>query len=611
MEPESEKPVVEEIAPSLAPDKAPEEPTHAPPPKPRPKIRPWVSITAGTLVLLAAVGAAGSAYYQQVANKKEAASPSPTPSSTATASSNEITPSPTATATSSTPGASLDKAVSASLVTEAGVSWIAPPEALPDLGLLSAPKDFGDMVPDSLHYFKVGSDSGKDIVMAEYQYYGPGYDFILYHFLKESGDSYRLLTKHSQERASDNTYAGLSLTAKVTGTSAKAYQALTYQESLTVNGAKLSAKGNYPNLFSIEQNPDTYTSPSTLRRYADTAYGILYVLSLGKQEQGYGIEAFVLRRPNGTSIQYQLYPSFFKDDTVPTITWSNGDTNTDTYRLDGIASCGSPFGVTVINDANMADLAPAGTASTGETIYGFTNPNNAIVQAFYQPFVGTSTFDDAPHSVEDYLKAHSLFVYKDKLNRLALFSGGKYALAAECGKPVVYLYPTTSTQVSVKVGAKISVSEPDYGNGWQVLAQPNGRLTTADGKQYGSLFWEGLGQGQYPAITEGFVVAQADLEKTLRTHLSQLGLNAQESADFLEFWLPKMPSTPYVRLTWFGTRQMDRLAPLTVEPKPQTQIRIFLDFAGLEQSITLPAQHLSAPARKGFTLVEWGGLLRK
>ena len=72
-----------------------------------------------------------------------------------------------------------------------------------------------------------------------------------------------------------------------------------------------------------------------------------------------------------------------------------------------------------------------------------------------------------------------------------------------------------------------------------------------------------------------------------------------------------MPSTPYVRLTWFGTQQLNALAPLYVTPKPDTMIRIFLDFEGLKNPTQIKPQTLSAIPRKGFTLVEWGGLLRK
>ncbi len=176
---------------------------------------------------------------------------------------------------------------------------------------------------------------------------------------------------------------------------------------------------------------------------------------------------------------------------------------------------------------------------------------------------------------------------------------------------MIYLYPTETTPVTVSVDASVTKSEPEYGDGWSVIAHPDGSLVNTDGKSYTSLFWEGLGNGTYPVIDSGFVVPQEDMEQTLWNHLEKLGLNSQEAKEFMEFWLPHMPNSPYVRLTWFGTRQMNVLAPLRIVPKPDTMIRLFLDFEGLEEPINLPSQTLSAPARNGFTVVEWGGLLRK
>jgi hypothetical protein len=71
-----------------------------------------------------------------------------------------------------------------------------------------------------------------------------------------------------------------------------------------------------------------------------------------------------------------------------------------------------------------------------------------------------------------------------------------------------------------------------------------------------------------------------------------------------------MPNTHFVRLTWFGTAAMNQLAPLSISPKPDTLIRVFLDFEGLNQKIDLQPQQLTSAPRTGFTVIEWGGLLR-
>jgi hypothetical protein len=179
----------------------------------------------------------------------------------------------------------------------------------------------------------------------------------------------------------------------------------------------------------------------------------------------------------------------------------------------------------------------------------------------------------------------------------------------ECGKPVIYLYPESTTKVTVKVGADIRISEPAYNGGWKVIASPSGQLTTDYGlRDY--LFWEGLGWGKYPTINSGFVVESSRVAETIATQMKEMGLNTKEIADFNEFWLPKMPATPYVRLSWLTTPEMNTLAPLSVSPKPDSSIRVFLDFEGLNSKIDIAPQILPHYERKGFTLVEWGGLLK-
>jgi hypothetical protein len=212
-------------------------------------------------------------------------------------------------------------------------------------------------------------------------------------------------------------------------------------------------------------------------------------------------------------------------------------------------------------------------------------------------------------SFDDFLKQHALVAYKSPVNGWLVYTRDAYAAIGGCAKPVVYLYPTHTQQVNVRLGATVTASDPLYNaaDGWTVTAQPNGTLTTG-GQTYGSLFWEGQGSGLYPGITSGTVVKHANAATTIAKQLKQQGLSATESNDFMVYWLPKIPNKPYVRLTWFNTTQMNQLAPLRVRPQPDTVIRVFLDMDGFDQPIKLPAQHLSAIPRHGFTVVEWGGL---
>lgn len=211
----------------------------------------------------------------------------------------------------------------------------------------------------------------------------------------------------------------------------------------------------------------------------------------------------------------------------------------------------------------------------------------------------------------EYLEDHPILYWKDPFERLSGIVHTQYKAPAECGEPVIYLYPEKETTVNVQVGIdEFTVTEPAYGeNGWTVIAKPNGELfNLADGQKYEYLFWEGLSDEKLE-MNAGFVVAKDDLENFLEKSLVELGLNEKESADFMEFWVPKMMATdhPYVLVSFVGTRDFDKVAPLTVEPKPDTVIRVFMYYQPLWYKINMPPQVLSAPERNGFTLIEWGG----
>jgi len=91
--------------------------------------------------------------------------------------------------------------------------------------------------------------------------------------------------------------------------------------------------------------------------------------------------------------------------------------------------------------------------------------------------------------------------------------------------------------------------------------------------------------------------------------LKVLGMNEVEIADFKEFWIPRLSDAPYYFITFVPQEQFDSYAPLTVEPKPDSIIRIFFDYKPLENPLRVAEQKLTTPTRDGFTVVEWGGRL--
>ncbi|MGI6612745.1 MAG: hypothetical protein ACOX0Z_04255 [Candidatus Nanosyncoccaceae bacterium] len=258
----------------------------------------------------------------------------------------------------------------------------------------------------------------------------------------------------------------------------------------------------------------------------------------------------------------------------------------------------------VIKDS---ELKVIGKTNSGQSVYRLADENHILYQKAYEEY--QDSYGSEAISMENYLDNHGLVLIKNPQNELLVYVREKYAPIYGCAKPVIYLYPETTTKVSVVVGADVTISDPLYpASGWRdVLAHPDGSLVYQS-KIYDSLFWEGNGHGRYPSITSGVVVARAEAPTVIRRQLTELGLNTKESNDFMEFWGNKIPDAPYVRLTWFGTEELNRLAPLRITPKPDTLIRVFLDMSGLERPISIPAQKLTSSPRRGFTVVEWGGL---
>ena len=174
-------------------------------------------------------------------------------------------------------------------------------------------------------------------------------------------------------------------------------------------------------------------------------------------------------------------------------------------------------------------------------------------------------------------------------------------------KPVIYLYPETQTQVTVKMdySGKLTCTYPAYKDGWQVTAAPDGTLTDASGQTYNYLYWEGETATAYD-LSEGFCVAGADTAAFLEEALAKLGLTRREANEFIVYWLPQMEDNAYNLIT-FQQEAYTEAAKLTVTPAPDSVLRVFMTWKALEQPVDIPAQTLPAFERHGFTLIEWGG----
>ncbi len=186
--------------------------------------------------------------------------------------------------------------------------------------------------------------------------------------------------------------------------------------------------------------------------------------------------------------------------------------------------------------------------------------------------------------------------------------GPKEEEPIEDAKPVIYLYPETTAEISVTLdyAGELTTTYPAYEEGWNVTAMPDGTLINkADGKEYSYLFWEGVSETEYDMST-GFVVKGSDTAAFLQAALSRMGLLPKEYNEFIVYWLPRMEHNPYNLIT-FQQDVYTESAKLTVTPEPDSVLRVFMAYKALDNWVEVKTPILQGFERKGFTLVEWGG----
>ena len=176
-------------------------------------------------------------------------------------------------------------------------------------------------------------------------------------------------------------------------------------------------------------------------------------------------------------------------------------------------------------------------------------------------------------------------------------------------KPIIYLYPEEEIKLSVKLGKEdnITCSYPEYKNGWNVIAKPDGTLVDIEtGRNLYALYWEGI-HTEECNLTEGFVIKGSETIKFLEEKLSTLGLNEIEAEEFIVYWVPILQENEYNYIRFATLEEINNNMPLELSVEPDTLIRVLMQYKALDEYIEVKEQELVTPDRNGFTVVEWGG----
>ena len=274
------------------------------------------------------------------------------------------------------------------------------------------------------------------------------------------------------------------------------------------------------------------------------------------------------------------------------------------------------YNITIEKNINPKDLEQIWTWLKNP-VYRIKNPNNEILKQFYceryseydknwRPVCNTNT-----DRYKTFVENDPILIWKDSLWRYIRMTDMQYVPQAEKAKPVIYLYPTTKQKVSVKIWLnwRFLTTIPEYKSWWNVIAYPDWKIIS-DWKQYSYLYRDWVDKN-YTLPKKWFVIKNdgKSIKKFLYKILTKIWLNNQEKEDFIEYWLPILTKVKWKYIfIWFKfTQSLEKETPLFVNPKPDSVLRIFMDYHWLDKLEKVEQPVIKKFVRKWFVVVEWWG----
>lgn len=214
-----------------------------------------------------------------------------------------------------------------------------------------------------------------------------------------------------------------------------------------------------------------------------------------------------------------------------------------------------------------------------------------------------------PVKLDTYQNEINIAYTNEEYNNIVKYGSIQYPNNFEVKKPIIYIYPKEETKLNIKLlnSQLLTTSYPKYNNGWNVIAQPNGMLKEiGTNKSYYGLYYEGKNHN-VNMKTDGFIVTGEDTIEFLEEKLEILGLNERERNEFIIYWLPKLENNRYNYIRFETLEEIEKYMPLEITPKPDTIIRVVMDYKPLNEIIQIEEQKLTPQKRIGYSVIEWGG----
>ncbi len=181
-----------------------------------------------------------------------------------------------------------------------------------------------------------------------------------------------------------------------------------------------------------------------------------------------------------------------------------------------------------------------------------------------------------------------------------------YITSKNFAKPVIYAYGYDVIDVTLNFdeNTELTCAYPVYDGHWHFNMNSD-KFIDAD-RTYDYLYYEAVSTDDFD-LSQGFCVKKEDTVTFLEDALRKMGLNDRESNDFITYWLPDLMQHEF-NLISFHNQKYSEYVGLSVDPKPDTLIRVYMVWKGLEGPVDVKSQTIENTApRQGKTIVEWGG----
>lgn len=211
-------------------------------------------------------------------------------------------------------------------------------------------------------------------------------------------------------------------------------------------------------------------------------------------------------------------------------------------------------------------------------------------------------------------------------------------LMNETHKPAIYLYSDKPTAVNIKLDNLLirGITIPKYSNGWSVMTNNDGSITDLKplktdcakllnefGFEYAQeacrtnlypyIYWDGTVIGKLPQKTLGWSVKKENISDFLNEKADEIGMNKNEKTEFVRYWaniIQNYPANDF-RIYFLQNEEVDNYIKLKVSPMPDSWNRMQIVITPISQNIKSEPYPLEKIERKGFTLVEWGGIINE